>query len=149
MGYSGSYDFSLSPDELWSAIERTDRFSDWWIWLKDFHLTGDGLVPGSVLYGVVDPPVPYRMRISVEILRVSTGAEIDAGVHGDLEGAARLRLGRSGDGCRVEVDWEVEMMQTPMRLASRFAYPLLRFGHDRVVEATIASFRRHVEPVRS
>jgi hypothetical protein len=37
------------------------------------------------------------------------------------------------------------MMQTPMRITSRFAHPLLRWGHDRVVEITVRSFRRHLE----
>jgi hypothetical protein len=36
------------------------------------------------------------------------------------------------------------MMQRPMRLAARVAYPLLRWGHDRVVEATVAGFRRQL-----
>jgi hypothetical protein len=36
------------------------------------------------------------------------------------------------------------MKQRPMRLAARLASPLLRWGHDRVVEATVASFRRNL-----
>ena len=36
------------------------------------------------------------------------------------------------------------MMQRPMRMAARVAHPLLRFGHDRVVEATVAGYRRHL-----
>ncbi len=36
-------------------------------------------------------------------------------------------------------------MQRPMRIACRFGYPLLKWGHDRVVELTVSSFRRHVE----
>jgi len=32
-----------------------------------------------------------------------------------------------------------------MRSVARFAHPLLRWGHDRVVDATVASFRRQVE----
>jgi len=37
------------------------------------------------------------------------------------------------------------MMQAPMRSVARFAHPLLRWGHDRVVDATVSSFRRQVE----
>ena len=37
------------------------------------------------------------------------------------------------------------MMQRPMRLASRVARPLLQWGHDRVVELTVAGFRRRLE----
>ena len=36
------------------------------------------------------------------------------------------------------------MMQRPMRLAARVAHPVLRWGHDRVVEMTVNGFRRHL-----
>jgi hypothetical protein len=32
-----------------------------------------------------------------------------------------------------------------MRLASRVGRPLLQWGHDRVVEMTVAGFRRRIE----
>jgi hypothetical protein len=37
------------------------------------------------------------------------------------------------------------MTQLSMRVAARFAHPLLRWGHDRVVDATVAAFRRQLE----
>jgi carbon monoxide dehydrogenase subunit G len=150
INYSGAHEFDLEPRALWDAIERFDTFGRWWSWLKEFRMEGDGLAAGSVLYGVVAPPVPYRMRVRVEIIDAVRDHSIEAVVHGDLEGVAHILMrpsatGSGTIGTRVEIDWTVEMMQAPMRLASRFAYPLLRFGHDRVVEATITSFRRHVE----
>jgi hypothetical protein len=36
------------------------------------------------------------------------------------------------------------MMQRPMRIAARVAYPLLRWGHDRVVDATVDGLRRQL-----
>jgi hypothetical protein len=65
-------------------------------------------------------------------------------VHGDLEGPARLVLGAVDSGTVAEVSWTVEMTQRTMRLAARVAHPLLRWGHDRVVEATIDGYRRHL-----
>jgi hypothetical protein len=35
-------------------------------------------------------------------------------------------------------------MQRPMRIAARIAKPVLRWGHDRVVDATVDSFRRQL-----
>jgi hypothetical protein len=40
--------------------------------------------------------------------------------------------------------WTVEMMQRSMRTAARYAHPLLRWGHDRVVDATVDGFRRQL-----
>jgi hypothetical protein len=59
-----------------------------------------------------------------------------------LEGEATLRLHPAPGGVRVEAAWSIEMMQRPMRLASRVARPVLVWGHDRVVDVTVAGFRR-------
>jgi hypothetical protein len=108
-------------------------------------MEGEPLSAGSVLYGVVVPPLPYRMSIRVELTRCEAPIAIDAVIGGDLEGPAWLRVQPEAGGSRVEVAWTVEMMQRPMRLASRFGRPLLQWGHDRVVETTVAGFRRRLE----
>lgn len=164
MDYAGRFTFPVAPLELWSAIERIDQFERWWSWLGDLRIDGDGLRPGSVLRGTVAPPVPYRMNVAVALSRCEPGELIDAAVTGDLAGDAHLRLepaGPSGldrdrgSGSQAtststptstiaEVAWSLEMKQLPMRVAARFAYPLLRWGHDRVVEATVAGFRRQL-----
>lgn len=135
----------MSPSELWAAIEHVDRFESWWSWLHDFSLDGGGLVSGSVMRGAVVPPLPYRMQLQVELVRCDRPRAIDAVVHGDLEGVASMRLRRTRRGVRAEAAWTIEMMQRPMRMASLVARPALVWGHDRVVEMTVASFRRHVE----
>jgi hypothetical protein len=111
---------------------------------RDFRLDGGGLEAGTVLTGVVSPPLPYRMRIRVELERCIRPSLIDAAVHGDLEGRARLELAREGDGTLASAAWTIEMMQRPMRVAARFAYPMLRWGHDRVVDATVSALRRQL-----
>jgi hypothetical protein len=69
---------------------------------------------------------------------------IDATVHGDLEGRARLELAQEGGETLASVAWTIEMMQRPMRATARFASPLLRWGHDRVVDATVSGLRRQL-----
>jgi uncharacterized protein YndB with AHSA1/START domain len=143
--YRRAYEFASTPAELWDAIREVDQFPKWWSWLEEFRFEGDALAAGSVLHGVVAPPVPYRMRIQVELVRSEPPTRIDAVVHGDLEGVARLEMRPSSVGTTAEVAWTVEMMQRPMRMADRFAHPLLQWGHDRVVEMTVAGFRRRLE----
>ncbi len=152
INYHGMFRFSVPPQLVWDAVERTEEFERWWGWLGEFQLVGDGLQSGSVLVGVVSPPVPYRMRVCVELEDCVRPCSIEAAVHGDLEGHASLRLSpelSSGEGdvpeTMVSVDWTIEMMQRPMRIAARVAYPLLRRGHDRVVDATVLGFRRQIE----
>jgi carbon monoxide dehydrogenase subunit G len=143
--YQRGYRFELAPDRLWDRIEEVDQFERWWPWLTNFRIEGDGLSTGAVLHGVVTPPLPYRMRLRVELVECQRPRSIDATISGDLLGAARLRLLPVGDGTLAEVWWSVEMRQPAMRLASRIGRPLLQWGHDRVVEMTVASFRRRIE----
>jgi len=142
--YCGAFQFGVPPEAVWGTIERTGEFEGWWGWLGNFCLDGPGLEAGSVLVGVVSPPLPYHMRIRVELEHCQRPSSIDAAVHGDLEGRARLELAPDGDGTIASVAWTIEMMQRPMRAAARFAYPLLRWGHDRVVDATVHGFRRQL-----
>jgi len=143
--YRGEYEFALAPEAMWERMEHLDQFARWWPWLQEYRLEGGGLASGSVLHGVVVPPLPYRMRIRVELTRCEPPGVIDAIISGDLEGEAHLRIRADGTRSRVEVAWTVETMQRPMRLASRFGRPLLQWGHDRVVEMTVAGFRRRLE----
>lgn len=140
ISYRGRFAFDLAPRHVWSTIEHTERFEAWWPWLRQVRLDGAGLEDGAELHGLVSPPVPYQMRVRVVLDRCVAPHRIDATVHGDLEGEARLVLDPGGPdgtgGTEAEVSWTIEMMQRPMRLAARVAHPLLRWGHDRVVEAT-------------
>jgi carbon monoxide dehydrogenase subunit G len=142
--YTGTFRFAAPPEVVWETIERTGEFERWWGWLGDFRLEGSGLEAGSVLVGTVSPPLPYHMRIRVELEDCVRPSLIDAAVHGDLEGRGRLELARVGDETVASVAWTIEMMQRPMRAAARFAHPLLRWGHDRVVDATVHGFRRQL-----
>jgi hypothetical protein len=142
--YQHSYDFPQHPQGIWDALEEVDQFTLWWPWLEEFRLEGDSLVAGAVLYGVVAPPLPYRMRVQIELTRCEKPGTIEASVHRDLEGEASIAICPQGVGAHVDVAWRLEMMQRPMRLADRMAHPVLKRGHDRVVENTVAEFRRHL-----
>ncbi len=143
--YRGTFAFGLPPDAVWQGMESTDEFEGWWSWLREFTHDGDRLVVGSVLHGVVEPPLPYRLRIDVEVTRAEPPTHIEADVRGDLVGPARIHIAPTSDGSAVDVAWRLEMKQSPMRLAARFGRPLLQWGHDRVVEMTVTGFRRRVE----
>ncbi|HCU93507.1 MAG TPA: hypothetical protein DHU96_12575 [Actinobacteria bacterium] len=65
---------------------------------------------------------------------------------GDLSGWAALRLEDADDGTRVAVAWSLEMRSAPLRVAARMAYPLMCWGHDRVVDMAVSGFRRRALP---
>ena len=90
--YEHAFDFAVTPAELWATIEDVEEFERWWPWLRDFSIDGGVLKTGAVMHGAVVPPLPYRMRVDVELIRCRRPGLIDALVHGDLEGEAELRF---------------------------------------------------------
>jgi uncharacterized protein YndB with AHSA1/START domain len=147
VSYRNAYEFPQSPEGIWEALEEVNQFVLWWPWLEEFRLEGGSLVTGAMLSGVVAPPLPYRMRVEIELTRCEKPGIIEALVRRDLEGEASVALSSEGAGTRVEVAWTLEMMQRPMRLADRMAHPMLKRGHDRVVEKTVAEFRSRLGAV--
>ena len=145
--YDGAFEFPVSVAELWATMGRVDCFPSWWGWLHEFSVQGRVLEHGMILRGVVAPPVPYRMRLDVFVDECVPERRITALVHGDLEGGAQLAFEGDDVASRAHATWKLEMMQGPMRLANRIAPHVLRWGHDRVVEATVEGFRRHLVQV--
>jgi uncharacterized protein YndB with AHSA1/START domain len=143
--YGRGHRFALPPDQLWDSIGEFDQFERWWPWLTDLRVEGSGLTDGTVLHGVVNPPLPYRMRLRIELLDCVRPHSIDARVGGDLSGDARLRLHPDDGGTRVEMAWTIEVHHPAMRVAGRIGRPLLQWGQDRVVGMTVAGFRRRIE----
>ncbi len=144
--YQGSFWFPVPPPQMWAIIERFDLYESWWAWLADFRADDRGLVPGNVLHGTVIPPVPYRLRLDVRLQRCDRPQLIEAVIGGDLRGRAALRLEAAGGGARAEVEWSLQMHSAPLRAAAHVASPLMRWGHDRVVDMAVAGFRRRALP---
>jgi hypothetical protein len=144
--YQASFWFPVAPHQMWAISERFDLFESWWPWLADFRADDDGLVNGNVLHGTVIPPVPYRLRLDVRLQRCQRPRLIEATIYGDIRGRAVVRLEAAADGTRAAVAWSLQMHSAPLQVAARVAYPLMRWGHDRVVEAAVAEFRRRALP---
>lgn len=144
--YQASFSFPVPPPRMWSIIEQFDLFESWWAWLAGFRADHAGLVGGNVLHGTVVPPVPYRLRLEVQLERCERPSLIEATIGGDLVGRASVRLAAAGDGTRADVAWSLHMHSAPLRVAAHVAYPLMCWGHDRVVEMAVAGFRRQALP---
>ncbi len=137
--------FPLSPSRMWETIDDFDRYPTWWRWLRDFspRPEGSGLTEGTELTGTVVPPVPYRLSLRVTLDRCLPPVRIEASIDGDLVGNAVLQLAQDGDGTSATVAWTLRFASRPLRLAARIAFPVMQWGHDQVVVAAAAGFRRH------
>ena len=142
--YDGRFIFPVPTPELWAAMADFDCFSLWWSWLREFSVEGNGLQHGTVLHGVVAPRCPTARGS----MSYSTSACPNGASRRSCVGISRARRSSPFDGgnaeTRAHAVWTIEMMQRPMRVAARLAKPLLRWGHDRVVDATVDGFRGHL-----
>jgi carbon monoxide dehydrogenase subunit G len=140
--HDGRYVLPADVDEIWARVSDVERFPDWWPWLEDFRVEGDGIVTGSVLRGAVCPPLPYDLAVAVHLDEVVEAERVLAHLRGDLAGDAQLHLDDHADGCEVTIRWSVEVTRPGLRLATQMARPAAEWGHDRVVSATVRSFEQ-------
>ena len=139
--YDRTFDFSVSRDALWGALNDTEQFPQWWPWLRSFDATGDTLSPGTVAHCAVRAPLPYTLEFEVRVERVVAGQSIDTIVSGDLEGPARLDLDGDDTRSSARLTWSVELRLPLLAAASRVARPVLLWAHDRVVSTGVEQFR--------
>jgi hypothetical protein len=113
--------------------------------MRDLVVEGDGIRPGTSFSFRVVSPLPYRMRLRVEVLEAEPMRGV-ATVTGDLAGTGDIRLSETSGGSLVELHWSVEIKHPQMRIAARVAGPLLRWGQKWAVQSALRGFLRHVAP---
>ena len=145
VSYSGEHEFAAPPDRLWAELQRVDMFGRWWPWMKNVHLEGEALAPGSVISFAVDPPVPYKMDISVEVTASERPHSLEGEVSGDLSGTASLDLAPVGEHTSVGVRWDVELANPRIRAGILIARPILIWAQRWAVEVALRGFRSHLE----
>jgi hypothetical protein len=141
--YRGCHRYPTTPRRVWDALGDLDQIGLWG-WLHDLHAEGPSLVTGSMLHGVVVPPLPYRIRLDIAFVSCVRPSRVDAVVSGDLVGDAHLRLTRDGSDTAIVATWTLEMKQPAMRMAARMMPSVMRWGHDRVVAATADALGDHL-----
>ena len=96
----------------------------------------------------MQPPVPYLVRFRVAIEDVEPAVLVRAKVGGDVVGVATLTFSDTDAGCTATLDSSLAPGNRALRLVSRFAGPVARFGHDWVLDSGARQFiTRAVEPL--
>jgi uncharacterized protein YndB with AHSA1/START domain len=140
------YELPLPRAEAWRLISEVSQYRTWWPWLRSFE--GVALAPGEEWRCEVQPPVPYLVRFRVSIDHVEPAVLVRARVGGDVVGTATLTLSDTDTGCAATLDSSLAPGNRALRLVSRFAAPIARFGHDWVLDSGARQFiARAVEPL--
>jgi hypothetical protein len=101
IGYERSFHLPAPPMVVWSVLEGLDGFADKAVWLAKVGIDDGSLRDGSVVRATIATPLPYRIRVRLEVDSCTPGRHVDAWVKGDLQGVARLC---GGDSVRRQVD---------------------------------------------
>jgi hypothetical protein len=94
-------------------------------------------------------PGSYPVRFRVVIEPIEAPVLVRAGVSGDVVGAATLTLEEGADeGRTATLQSSLAPGNTDLQRVSRFAAPIARFGHDRVLDSGARQFTaRAIEPL--
>jgi uncharacterized protein YndB with AHSA1/START domain len=132
--------FSTSPEQFWATVSQTDRYPEWWGWLREFD--ADGLHEGATARCVIQAPLPYALRLTIQVERVEPGRSLDARISGDLRGPASLAVAPTPVGCEARLRWSLELQDRWLARLARVARPAMAWAHDRVVEVGVRQFER-------
>ena len=140
--------FDVTPAELWSTLSHTERYREWWPWLRTLETAGgdegdDVLVTGRTAHVVIQAPLPYQLHCDVRVDEAVRDQRLVTTVDGDLHGPARLELRPVEGGTEARLAWEFELRAPMLRTLSIIGRPAMAWAHDRIVERGLVQFEGH------
>ena len=145
ISFETSVTFAAPRPFVWDSLTKVELFDGWWEWMRDVRLEGRALTEGSTISFTVDPPIPYRMEVAVEVLDAVEGSSLEGRVRGDLDGVASLTLSDDGDTTQATVGWDVEVTSPVIRPVLRIARPILIRAQGWAVHVALRGFRDYLE----
>ena len=141
--FDRGWDFAVTPEQLWTTFEQTDRYREWWPWLKELRLSAGGFQPGAEATVVIQAPLPYQLHCVVHIDEAEPARRLVAHVTGDLQGPAHLELSPTASGTEARMAWTLDVQSSLLRPLATIARPALSWAHDRIVERGLVQFESH------
>ncbi len=138
------YRFDVPPARLWSAATSVERYREWWPWLRRFD--AERFAPGERWACQVQPPLPYVVRFDVVIDDVRPAELVRARIEGDVVGTAVLRIEGVAAGCEARLVSRLAPGNGFLRMAARLARPVVRYGHDWVLDSGARQFSERALP---
>lgn len=138
--FDRTWEFPVPVERLWDMLERTDQYPRWWSWLREFE--ADGFESGAHAELVIQSPLPYALRCTIQIDHLRAQDVVETTVSGDLCGPARLEVRPRADGCAARLVWSLTPGTFVLRQLAVIGRPAMVWAHDRVVDTGVDQFRR-------
>ena len=145
--FDRAWHFGVTPAELWSTLSHTERYREWWPWLRTFAVDDgeedDVLATGRVARVTIQAPLPYQLHCTVRVDDAVRDERLVTTVDGDLQGPARLELRPVAGGTEARLAWEFELRAPLLRTLAICGRPARAWAHDRIVERGLTQFEGH------
>jgi hypothetical protein len=148
--FDRAWHFEVTPAELWTTLAHTERYREWWPWLRTFAVEGDdgkggddALTTGRLARVGIQAPLPYQLHCTVRVDDAVRDERLVTTVDGDLQGPARLDLRGVDGGTEARLAWSFELRAPLLRTVAIFGRPAMAWAHDRIVERGLVQFEGH------
>lgn len=115
---------------VFAALADARTYPQWWKPVYEYVDTDGPPVVGRVSHQLFKGRLPYRLRVTSEIVRLEPPHVIEVRVCGDLSGRGVWTLTPIEGGVHVRFDWRVTVDRLLLRLLSPLMRPLLRWNHN-------------------
>lgn len=144
--YEGTHTLPLSRARAWDLLRQPHLYSKWWPWMRRLEVSGAPLEPGTTFTFYVVAPIPFPLRLVVEIVESKEDERIEASVAGDLVGRAEMSFAEiSGDVTQATLRWDVDVRKQGVRTAARTLRSILQWGQTWAVDVALRGFLRHLD----
>ena len=121
-------------DRVFSAIEDSARWPEWWQGVRSAELLEDGDEDGvgRLWRYVWRSRLPYNLEFDSRVSRLERPWLIEGQAEGELTGVGRWRL-FEGRGTAVVYEWNVSTSRRWMNALAPLARPVFAWNHDVVM----------------
>ena len=132
------YQFASDLSSVWRGLADVPAYPTWWPWLVEFD--GQLLRPGECWHCRIRSPLGIALRFDVRIAFVTERVRVGAVLHGDLEGAASVRLADRDQGAEVRLTSALAPHKRVLASVAAVAPWLGRRAHDRLLDTGARQF---------
>lgn len=133
-----TYPLDDPPEVVWQALEQVDAYQRWWPWLQDFDARS--LSEAARWSARIRIPVPWSLRIALELHDVRAPTSVRATVTGDVAGSATVTVEEAGDGSTIRVRSALVPRQPLLATLHRMVPSVSQRMHDNVIDAAFEQF---------
>lgn len=126
------------PEVVWQALEQVEGYQRWWPWLLRFD--AEALSNGARWVARIRIPVPWSLRIELELHDVCAPTTVRASVAGDVEGTAAVTVEPAGTGSIIRVRSELGPRHRLLRAVNEAVPSVSRRMHDHVIDTAFRQF---------